>query len=46
MTEAWDANPQLAEPLMLGHIVQWFYAGLANPARSLVAGRAEDCDSA
>ena len=30
LTEAWDANPQSSQNhLMLGHIEQWFYAGLA-----------------
>ncbi|MBL0160427.1 MAG: family 78 glycoside hydrolase catalytic domain [Bryobacterales bacterium] len=30
LTEAWDANPASSQNhLMLGHIVQWFYAGLA-----------------
>ena len=30
LTEAWDANPNSSQNhLMLGHIVQWFYAGLA-----------------
>ncbi len=30
LTEAWDANPNSSQNhLMLGHIEQWFYAGLA-----------------
>ncbi len=30
LTEAWDANPHSSQNhLMLGHIEQWFYAGLA-----------------
>jgi hypothetical protein len=30
LTEAWDANPASSQNhLMLGHIEQWFYAGLA-----------------
>ncbi|HYW44496.1 MAG TPA: family 78 glycoside hydrolase catalytic domain [Bryobacteraceae bacterium] len=30
LTEAWDANPSSSQNhLMLGHIEQWFYAGLA-----------------
>jgi len=30
LTEAWDANPESSQNhLMLGHIEQWFYAGLA-----------------
>jgi hypothetical protein len=30
LTEAWDANPQSSQNhLMLGHIEEWFYAGLA-----------------
>lgn len=30
LTEAWDANPESSQNhLMLGHIEEWFYAGLA-----------------
>jgi len=30
LTEAWDANPDSSQNhLMLGHIEEWFYAGLA-----------------
>ena len=30
LTEAWDANPNSSQNhLMLGHIEEWFYAGLA-----------------
>ena len=30
LTEAWDANPSSSQNhLMLGHVEQWFYAGLA-----------------
>ena len=30
LTEAWDANPDSSQNhLMLGHIEQWFYAGMA-----------------